>query len=83
VYIYNYMKPVHYNRLKGVLADLGKTNKELAEGIGVLPNTVSTWCTNVKQPSWEKLYAIADYLKVDVRELLVPNEKSPKKDFKF
>jgi len=77
------VEPVHYNRLKGVLADLGKTNKELAEGIGVLPNTVSTWCTNVKQPSWEKLYAIADYLKIDVRELLVPNEHSPKKNFKF
>jgi transcriptional regulator with XRE-family HTH domain len=77
------MKPVAYNRLKAVLADMGKTNKELAEGIGVLPNTVSTWCTNVKQPSWEKLYAIADYLEVDVRELIVPNKRSPRKDFKF
>jgi transcriptional regulator with XRE-family HTH domain len=77
------MKPVHYNRLKGVLGDLAKTNKELAEGIGVLPNTVSTWCTNVKQPSWDKLYAIADYLEIDVRELLVPNEKSPKKHIKL
>ncbi len=69
--------------LKAVLADMGKTNKELAEGIGVLPNMVSAWCTNVKQPSWERLYAIADFLKIDVRELLVPNDKSPKKDFKF
>jgi transcriptional regulator with XRE-family HTH domain len=77
------MKPVHYNRLKGVLGDLAKTNKELAEGIGVLPNTVSTWCTNVKQPSWDKLYAIADYLEIDIRELLVPNEKSPKKHIKL
>ena len=77
------MKPAHYNRLKGVLADLGKTNKELAEGIGVLPNTVSTWCTNAKQPSWDKLYAIADYLKVDVRSLLLPNKNSPAKDFKY
>lgn len=77
------MEPIHYNRLKAVLADLGKSNKELAGGIGVFPTTVSTWCTNVKQPSWEKLYAIADFLKIDVRELLVPNEKSPKKNFKF
>jgi len=77
------MKPVHYNRLKGVLGDLAKTNKELAEGIGVLPNTVSTWCTNVKQPSWDKLYAIADYLEIDVRELLAYNEKSPKKHIKL
>lgn len=77
------MEPLHYNRLKGVLADLGKTNKELAEGIGVLPNTVSSWCTNAKQPSWEKLYAIADFLKIDVRALLVVNKHSPRKDFKF
>jgi transcriptional regulator with XRE-family HTH domain len=76
-------EPVHYNRLKGVLADLGKTNKELAEGIGVFPNTVSSWCTNAKQPSWEKLYAIAEFLKIDVRELLIPNEHSPKKNIKL
>ena len=77
------MKPTHYNRLKIVLAECGKTNKELAEGIGVLPNTVSTWCTNVKQPTWEKLYAIADFLEIDVREIILPNRKSPKKDVKF
>jgi hypothetical protein len=29
------------------------------------------------------LYAIADALEVDVRELLVPNDKSPRKGFKF
>lgn len=72
-----------YNRLKAVLADVGKTNKELAKGIGVGANTVSSWTTNAKQPSWEKLYAIADFLRIDVRELLVPNEQSPKKDVKF
>jgi len=77
------MEPSHFNRLKSVLADLGKTNKELAEGIGVLPNTVSSWCTNFKQPSWEKLYAIADFLRIDVRELLVPNQNSPKKNVKL
>ena len=77
------MQSTHYNRLKAVLADLDKTNKELAEGIGVLPNTVSTWCTNAKQPSWEKLYAIADYLKIDVRELMVPNKNSPHKNLKL
>jgi transcriptional regulator with XRE-family HTH domain len=77
------MEPVHYNRLKAVLAELGKQNKDLADGIGVLPNTVSTWCTNVKQPSWEKLFAIADFLKIDVRQLLVPNRNSPKKDVKL
>jgi transcriptional regulator with XRE-family HTH domain len=77
------MKKVQYNRLKVLLVELGVTNKDLAKGIRVGPNTVSSWTTNVKQPSWGKLYEIADFLNVDVRELLVPNEKSPKKDVKF
>jgi transcriptional regulator with XRE-family HTH domain len=59
------------------------SHRQRAKGIHVLPNTVSTWTKNVKQPSWEKLYAIADFLNIDVRELLVPNGKSPKKDVKL
>ena len=77
------MDRIIYNRIKAVLAELGISNKTLAEAIGVTVETVSTWCVNKKQPSWENLYAIADYLKVDVRELLVPNEKSPKKNIKL
>jgi putative transcriptional regulator len=68
------MNKSHYNRIKGALGDLGVTNKELAEGLDVTPGTVSTWCTNDKQPSLETLYRIAEYLKVDVRDLLVPNK---------
>ena len=70
------MKKGHYNRLKGVLGDVGVTNKALAEGIGVTPETVSTWCTNDKQPSLSTLYEIANFLGIDVRELLVPNKLS-------
>jgi DNA-binding XRE family transcriptional regulator len=72
-----------YNRIKVVLAEFGTSQKTLAEAIGVSEETVSAWCTNKKQPSWENLYAIADYLNVDVRSLFVPNKKSPTKDFKF
>ena len=72
-----------YNRIKIVLAETRVSNKALAENIGVSEDTVSNWCTQRKQPSWENLYAIADFLQVDVRALLVPNKKSPTKDFKF
>lgn len=36
-------------------------------------------------PEWAFVYMgpIADFLEVDVRALLVPNEKSPAKNFKF
>jgi putative transcriptional regulator len=72
-----------YNRIKAVLAEKGVSNKTLAEEMGVSEDTVSSWCVQRRQPSWENLYAIADYLKIDVRELLVPNKESPRKDFKF
>lgn len=66
------MKKGHYNRIKAVLAEKGVTNKELAEALGIAPQTVSRWCTNDMQPSIEKLYSISKYLKTDVRELLIP-----------
>jgi len=75
-------KPV-YNRIKAVLAEKGVSNKELAEALKLTEETVSAWCVQRNQPSWKNLYAIADHLKVDVREMLVPNEQSPRKDVKF
>jgi putative transcriptional regulator len=77
------MKGITYNRIKAVLAERGKTNKVLADELDVTEETVSSWCVQKKQPSWKNLYAIADLLEIDVRELLVPNEKSPRRDFKF
>jgi transcriptional regulator with XRE-family HTH domain len=59
------------NRLKAVLAEKGKTNKWLAERLNKNISTISTWCTNKRQPSLETLYEIAKLLKVDIRELLV------------
>jgi DNA-binding XRE family transcriptional regulator len=77
------MSEIVYNRIKAALAEKAVTNKGLAEALGVNENTVSSWCVQRRQPSWENLYAIADYLKIDVRELLIPNEKSPKKHIKL
>ena len=72
-YICSIMQKGHYNRIKGALADLGITNKELAAAMKVAPETVSNWCTNARQPSLETLYLVAEYLDIDVRDLLVPN----------
>ena len=45
------------NRIKGALADAGKTNIWLAEQIGRDPVTVSKWCTNTSQicKLWQKI----------------------------
>lgn len=59
------------NRIKAVLAERNKTNKELARHLGKTEATVSRWCTNDVQPTIETLYEIAKYLKVPLRELVV------------
>lgn len=59
------------NRIKAVLAERNKTNKELAKHLGKTEATVSRWCTNDVQPTVETLYEIAKYLKVPLRELVV------------
>ncbi|MCR5068307.1 MAG: helix-turn-helix domain-containing protein [Prevotella sp.] len=58
------------NRLKVVLAEKKRTNKWLAEQIGVDQATVSKWCTNSAQPNSENLMEVAKCLEVDVKELL-------------
>ena len=58
------------NRLKVVLAEKKRTNKWLAETLGVNPTTVSKWCTNSSQPDIGNLMRIARVLEVDVNELL-------------
>jgi putative transcriptional regulator len=65
-----------YNRIKGALADAGVSNKELAEHLGVSEHTVSRWCTNDQQPSIKDLFRIADFLQINVQDLLVPNKLS-------
>lgn len=59
-----------YNKIKVALADRKRTNKELAEHLGVKPASVSRWCTNLSQPSIATLFEIAEYLGVKVCTLL-------------
>lgn len=60
------------NRIKAVLAEVGKTNLWLAEQLGVNQTTVSKWCTNTCQPDLQTLSRIAELLNVSRRELLRP-----------
>ena len=58
------------NRIKVMLAEKKRTNKWLAEQLGVNAATVSKWCTNSSQPSLDMLSKIAAALKVDYTELV-------------
>lgn len=64
------MSKINYNRIKSILAEKNKTNKDLAKLLDRTESSVSRWCTNDIQPSVEILYEISKFLKVDIRELL-------------
>ena len=69
----NFLNMDNLNRIKGALADAGRTNKWLAEQLGRDPVTVSKWCTNTSQPDLQTLSRISVLLNVDIRNLLVSN----------
>ena len=59
------------NRIRGALADAGKTGVWLAGQLGKDPVTVSKWCTNITQPDLQTLAKISDLLKVNIKDILV------------
>ena len=63
------------NRLKVVLVEKKRTNKWLAEQLGVNHSTVSKRCTNSSQPDLNSLLKISDLLWVDIKELIVREYK--------
>lgn len=64
------------NRIKVVLVEQNKTNKWLAEKLGMNESTVSRWCTNNTQPPIDTLSNIAKILNVDIRDLLSSTKKN-------
>ena len=68
------MKEARYNRITAILAEEGIENAVLAEYLGVTIETISKWRTNRSQPPLKKLYKVAEFFKMDVRELLVKRE---------
>lgn len=65
-----------YNRIKAYLALKQVKAKVLAEHLEVSQQTVSKWCTNYSQPSIPELYKIAEFLKVEIKDLLEPVDLS-------
>lgn len=68
-------KGKNLNRIKSVLAEQEKSGIWLADKLGITPTTVSSWCTNKRQPSLETLAKIAALLNVDISELLAKTKK--------
>lgn len=60
------------NRIAEVLILKDKKNIDLVKLFNVSESTVSRWVHNKQQPDIHKFYKIAEYLKIDIRELLNP-----------
>lgn len=58
------------NQLKIVLAKKKRTNKWLAEQLGVNQTTVSKWCTNTTQPDLQCMKRITELLEVNIQDLI-------------
>ena len=58
------------NQLKLVLVKKKKTNKWLAEQLGVNQTSVSKWCTNTIQPDLMTLKKISELLNISVSEII-------------
>lgn len=63
------------NRIKEILKAKGITQTWLAEKTNKSYTTINEYARNVRQPSVEDLYKIADILQVQVTDLLI-NKKN-------
>ena len=63
------------NRIKEVLKDKGISQTWLANKMDKSYNTINEYARNVRQPSLEDLYKIAEILDVDIMVLIVSNKK--------
>ena len=57
------------NRLKEVFIEHNISNLTIVDLFNVSESTVSRWVNNKQQPDILKFYKIAEYLKIDIREL--------------
>ena len=59
------------NRLKLVLVEKEVSQTQLAKELGKSFSTINAYCSNRKQPSLDLLNKIAEYLSVNIKDLIV------------
>jgi len=62
------------NRISEVLEEKGLKNKDLVIQFKIKKETVSRWVNNKQQPTLNTLNDLANFLQVDIRDLLYPSE---------
>jgi XRE family transcriptional regulator len=59
------------NRIKLVLVEKDISQTQLAKELGKSFSTINAYCSNRKQPSLDLLNKIAEYLSVNIKDLIV------------
>ena len=59
------------NRIKLVLVEKEVSQTQLAKELGKSYSTINAYCSNRKQPSLDLLNKIAEYLSVNIKDLIV------------
>ncbi len=65
-------KNVFSSNLNHLLLKHKKTQREVADAIGVSPQTFNTWCMGIALPRMGKLQSLADYFNVSKSALIEP-----------
>lgn len=73
------MSPKKINRIREILEEKGLKNKDLIIHFKIKKETVSRWINNKQQPTLNTLNDLAEFLQVDIRDLLYPSEWMNKK----
>ena len=63
-------KRIFSKNLNKYLSLFNKTQKEVADAIGVSPQTFNTWCQGIALPRMGKVQALADYFKINKSDLI-------------
>lgn len=62
------------NRIKLVLVEKEVSQTQLAKDLGKSFSTINAYCSNRKQPSLDLLNKIAEYLSVNIKDLIVDDK---------
>ena len=78
------VKKIFARNLTRYIAQSGRTQKELADMLGVAQSTFNNWCTGVRYPRMDKVEQLARYFNIKksdlIEEKLTP-EKAADADF--
>lgn len=66
----NEQKKIFSRNLIRLIEKSGKTQKEIADAIGVSPQTFNTWVQGIALPRMGKVQVLADYFNVNKSDLI-------------